>query len=159
MFYRHLQKDLQGALARGSQNYDTSLQLSWASREEVQWWQENLTLWNGRALLSHRKQLVIQSDASMTGWGAVCEGLRTGGPWSQAERMLHINCLHGINSSNTGCASHPQGLLGGIDPLAAGHAILGETVTLQLVQLAKTLWLWALQRDIILSRQLNTFRV
>ena len=29
----------------------------------------------------------------MTGWGAVCEGTRTGGPWSQTERMLHINCL------------------------------------------------------------------
>ena len=48
---------------------------------------------NGRALLSHRKQLVIQSDASMTGWGAVCQELQTGGPWSQAEQMLHINCL------------------------------------------------------------------
>ena len=45
LFYRHLQRDLQGALARGSQNYDTSLQLSRASREEVQWWQEHLTLY------------------------------------------------------------------------------------------------------------------
>ena len=27
----------------------------------------------------------------MTGWGAVCKGTWTGGPWSQVERMLHIN--------------------------------------------------------------------
>ena len=32
LFYRHLQRDLQGALARGGQNYNTTLQLSQASR-------------------------------------------------------------------------------------------------------------------------------
>ena len=159
LFYRHLQRDLKGALARGSQNYDSSLQLSRASREEVQWWQEHLTLWNGRALLSHRKQLVIQSDASMTGWGAVREGLRTGGPWSQAERMLHINCLEftAATLAVQAFAKDRSGvsILLQLDNQTAVAYInhLGGTVSLQLVQLAKTLWLWALQRDIILSAQ------
>ena len=47
LFYRHLQRDLQEALARGNQSYESSLQLSQASREEIQWWQEHLTHWNG----------------------------------------------------------------------------------------------------------------
>ena len=78
LFYRHLERDLQEALARGNQSYKSLLQLSQASREEIQWWQEHLTLWNGQTLLKHRQQMVIQSDASLTGWGAVCGGVRTG---------------------------------------------------------------------------------
>jgi len=38
--------------------------------------------------------VVIQSDASLQGWGAVCNGTRTGGPWSQVEQEMHIlSCL------------------------------------------------------------------
>ena len=37
--------------------------------------------------------MVIESDASLQGWGAVCNGTRTGGPWSQLEKQMHINCL------------------------------------------------------------------
>ena len=160
LFYRHLQRDLQGALARGSQNYDTSLQLSRASREEVQWWQEHLTLcmeWSN--LVESSETVGIQSDASMTGWGAVCEGLRTGGPWSQAERMLHINCLE-LTAATLAVQAFAKdrsgvSILLQLDNQTAVAYInhLGGTVSLQLVQLAKTLWLWALQRDIILSAQ------
>ena len=29
----------------------------------------------------------------MTGWGAACQNLRTGGPWTEEETQMHINCL------------------------------------------------------------------
>lgn len=35
----------------------------------------------------------IFSDASLTGWGAYCEGKRTHGYWSEEERLIHINIL------------------------------------------------------------------
>ena len=35
----------------------------------------------------------LEIDASWTGWGAVCKGFKTGGPWSKQEQRLHINCL------------------------------------------------------------------
>ena len=35
----------------------------------------------------------METDASPLGWGAVCNGIRTGGLWTQSERRLHINCL------------------------------------------------------------------
>ena len=35
----------------------------------------------------------METDASTTGWGATCEEVRTGGPWSETESHLHINCL------------------------------------------------------------------
>jgi len=36
---------------------------------------------------------MMESDASLLGWGTVCEGIRTGGLWSPVERLSHINCL------------------------------------------------------------------
>ena len=39
---------------------------------------------------------MIQTDASKTGWGAVCQGTTTGGIWSYQERTKHINILEFI---------------------------------------------------------------
>ncbi len=36
---------------------------------------------------------VVTTDASNTGWGALCEGKPTFSHWSKAENILHINCL------------------------------------------------------------------
>ena len=81
----------------------------------------------------------------MTGWGAVCEGLRTGGPWSQAERMLHINCLE-LTAATLAVQAFAKdrsgvSILLQLDNQTAVAYInhLGGTVSLQLVQLAKTL--------------------
>ena len=40
-----------------------------------------------------RPHLTIYSDASNSGWGGTCNGVRTNGLWSSAEKELHINCL------------------------------------------------------------------
>ena len=42
---------------------------------------------------TRQPELQIESDASLIGWGASCQGTQTGGPWSQAEKRMHINCL------------------------------------------------------------------
>ncbi len=36
---------------------------------------------------------VVTTDASNTGWGALCEGKPTFGHWSKAKKGFHINCL------------------------------------------------------------------
>ncbi len=33
------------------------------------------------------------TDASSTGWGAVCDGRPAFGTWSETEKSRHINCL------------------------------------------------------------------
>ena len=35
-------------------------------------------------------QALLQTDASLTGWGVVWEGMKTGGAWAQQERRMHI---------------------------------------------------------------------
>ena len=37
--------------------------------------------------------MIIQTDAFLTGWGAVCNGAQTSGQWSEEERTLYINVL------------------------------------------------------------------
>ena len=93
LFFRHLQRDLARALDESCQNYDTRLMLSRDSREELDWWKSRLQKWNGKSLLSKEADLMIDSDASLSGWGAACQDQRTGGPWSERERQYHINCL------------------------------------------------------------------
>ena len=37
--------------------------------------------------------MVIETDASLLGWGACCADIRTGRLWLDEERMMYINCL------------------------------------------------------------------
>ena len=60
---------------------------------ELDWWVQNLDLNNGRCILCTVPKIVIESDASKSGWVAVCQGQSAGGPWSQEERREHINLL------------------------------------------------------------------
>ena len=57
------------------------------------WWDTHMINWNGKSLLKKEVDVTIDSDASLTGWGATSQNQRTGGPWSQAESRMHINCL------------------------------------------------------------------
>jgi len=68
--------------------------LSKEALEDLQYWNLHLTTWNGRILIPQTPSVVIKSDASLSGWGALCNGtVRTRGPWSPQEQKLHINCL------------------------------------------------------------------
>ncbi len=93
LFYRQLQAELQQALSNSCQDYNTPIRLSPVAREELEWWNTHFTNWNGRSLIAKKPNLSLETDASLTGWGAVCRGIRTGGPWSREEQNLHINCL------------------------------------------------------------------
>ncbi|KZS08148.1 Uncharacterized protein APZ42_027950 [Daphnia magna] len=47
----------------------------------------------GQIIGKQAPTLVIFSDASLSGLGAVCNGVRTGGPWTADESNAHINIL------------------------------------------------------------------
>ena len=37
--------------------------------------------------------MTLETDASTIGWGVNHQGIHTGGPWSNKEKRMHINCL------------------------------------------------------------------
>ena len=88
----HLQYQLIQTL-KASGSFKSPVTLNQDSRDELMWWIHQLHLWNGRDITSPPSDLIIQSDASLKGWGAVCNGQRTRGHWSVQEKKLHINSL------------------------------------------------------------------
>lgn len=60
LHYRHLQHLKHQALAP-QRGYDAT----------IHWWLAHLNAWNGRALLHPPPDIVIETDASRTGWAAV----------------------------------------------------------------------------------------
>ena len=54
---------------RETNSYQTKIKLSQQSLAEMKWWKENLLLQNNKTLKIEMQQLIIQMDASKTGWG------------------------------------------------------------------------------------------
>ena len=75
------------------QEYNSIVSLNMECRTDLQWWIDQLSIWNGRSLISSAPDLIITTDASLKGWGAVCQGVHTRGLWTQEESLLHINAL------------------------------------------------------------------
>jgi len=159
LFYRSLQGDLQKALTLSNQDYNAAMSLSPQAKEELTWWQEKLVQWNSKPLLCRQQTVIITSDASLQGWGAVCKGTRTGGPWSQSEQKMHINCLE-LLAATLAVKSFLKGqtnmsVLLQLDNQTAVAYInnMGGTVSPQLTNLAKSLWMWALNNGIVLTAE------
>ena len=73
--------------------YDSRIKLPVAAREELDWWLHSLSQHNGSSLQISQWDLTIETDASTQGWGASCQGVNTGGPWTRREKENHINYL------------------------------------------------------------------
>ena len=76
---------VENPVTQKSRSFDTLVTLEQRAVEELLWWKDQLRNWNGRDIVPPPSDMVIETDASNIGWGAVCRGVRTGGPWSQQE--------------------------------------------------------------------------
>ena len=79
LFFRHLQSCLHAAL-QPMQDCTQPCPLTEEAREELSWWVTHSTCWNGKFILQGNPDLIIETDASQTGWGARCGKLQTGRP-------------------------------------------------------------------------------
>ena len=92
LHYRHLQMLQAKGLLEGK-GYNSIVPLNKECQNDLQWWIDQLSTWNGRSIISPAPDLIITTDASLKGWGAVCQGVHTRGLWTQEESLLHINAL------------------------------------------------------------------
>ena len=90
LHYRYLERDKTQALVLNKGNYYKKMTSSDAIRE-INWWVENI-MSSYSPIYRDNPSLTITSDASTTGWGACCNGQRTGRLFSNAE-IDHINIL------------------------------------------------------------------
>ena len=92
LHYKHLESAKSWAL-RSCHTYKADLEIDSNMESDLRWWLNNSCQHNGRPLQIVQWDLTIESDASKKGWGASCQGVNTGGPWSVQERTHHINYL------------------------------------------------------------------
>lgn len=135
--------------------------LSPAARAELLWWAESLPHWNYRRIRATAPALRITTDASTTGWGAVChaERVRTAhGQWTAEETAEHhINALELMTAMFAlRCfASDRQGIHVQLEMDNSSSIAyinnMGGNHSLALNEIACTIWTWCLKRRIVPS--------
>ena len=157
--YRFLQKQVIQEL-NFYLSYEKQIVLFPQGRAEIEWWINNIRLNNGRSLLWKPPQLLIKSDASKEGWGAYCQGKKTGGPWSERERDLHINILE-LKAANfailtfTQNKSHLNSIHIQMDNMTALSYLvkMGGTNNQELVRISKQIWNYLISKGITLTAE------
>lgn len=91
--YRSLQRFYIANAQRSKFDLETKVQLTPSAILDLEWWVANIERSSGKMFFPRDPDLEIFSDASLSGWGAVCNGVTTRGPWMEEHRQKHINEL------------------------------------------------------------------
>ena len=165
LFHRQLQALINSSISQAQstveiqQAYHQEVALTEETRAELQWWAQKASAHNQTPVVTQVPDMVIETDASLMGWGAQCQEHRTGGQWSVEEKVMHINALELLAVSLALKAfvkdkSHVNILIQ-TDSMSAKAYInhLGGTHSHQLNLLAVQLWKWCLDRHISLTAE------
>jgi len=166
LHYRALQRminsvvPLDSPLPARASKFNTILQLTEDSKKELSWWISlDRSLIMTAPLLPRTPDMIIESDASNTGWGARHGEIRTGGVWSRAEALNHINYLELLAAHlAVQCFAKQQRNITiqlRLDNVTAVTYInkMGGTHSQLLCDLATQMWEWSLQQNIFLSAE------
>ncbi|XP_070578105.1 uncharacterized protein [Ptychodera flava] len=129
------------------------------AKVELLWWMEQLPNHNGRPIHQPVPTVTIQTDASLQGWGALCDNKTVLGHWSAEERTRHINELE-LLTVMFAVQSFLQDktnihVVVQIDNTTAVAYInhQGGTHSKKLCTTALQIWEWCLQRSITLQAE------
>ncbi|KXJ06916.1 hypothetical protein AC249_AIPGENE11513 [Exaiptasia diaphana] len=95
LHYRNLEISKIQALKAGAGNFDTMMTINEDMKTDLNWWIKNLDCARG-LIARDNPEIEIATDASMLGWGAVCEGLKAQGKFMDFEiehNESNINAL------------------------------------------------------------------
>lgn len=91
-YLKAFQREIFQALLENGQDYEATMRIPISLREDFDWWKEKLQT-GKKSIASPVYVREIFSDASLTGWGAHCNGEGARGFWKESEKTLHINYL------------------------------------------------------------------
>ena len=140
-------------------SYESKVLLGRQSQMDLEWWVNHLKDHNGSPIHLPPPEMIIESDASNTGWGAHWNDQKTGGQWSASEFRLHINAkellaaflsLQTFAKDKTGIHVRLK-----IDNLTAVYYInkMGGTHSRGLMEITAQIWEWSIQRNIVISAE------
>ena len=164
LFHCHIQALINRVVAQAEQRevkqqYQRMVVLTPEAQAELLWWARTAKTYNSSPLIQSPPDLVIKTDASLLGWGARCQELRTVGLWSVEEQMMHINVLEllevflAIKTFSKGKDS--LNILIRADNMTAKAYInhRGGTHLQTLNSIATHLWKWSLDHQIHLTAE------
>ncbi len=144
-------------LLASRQHWEDQLYLDQSTRTELQWWTEALESWNGAPISKAPISCPIATDASATGWGAVCNttGRTAAGYWTKQlsqmpsnyrEMMAVLLALHSFKHLRN---QHVQVLTDNITTAAYVNHLGGPSQLL--MPIAKSIWMLAYEQNITLT--------
>lgn len=141
------------ALRRCNLRYSASMNIPRYVLQDLSWWSNNIPNSYNNIRFDNYK-LEIFSDASTTGWGAVCNGVKSHGWWDISQSNEHINVLElmaayyaiRIFTSDLQSCS----ILLRIDNITAVSCInrLGSVKHKKLHEITKLIWKWCQEKDL-----------
>lgn len=155
LFYHDLEREKTQALMFNKGNFDATMKISDSTKGDINWW--ILNAHSSCNPLDHgAPDITIYSDASLSGWGGVCNGLTARGIWSHTEKQYHINyleifaCFLVLKSL---CSSksdvHIRCMIDNTTAIAYVNKMGGTKQKCN--EITKQLWLWCIDRNIWLS--------
>jgi hypothetical protein len=138
-------------------NLKSECVLSAETRDDLEWWSNNLGLKREKLFFPSVPDLEIFSDASLTGWGAYCNNVRTRGSWTLEDTKRHINELEMLGAlyaiQSFAAVSESIAIKIYLDNVTAVAYINhgGGTRSKALTQLSTTLTAWCESRNIAIE--------
>jgi hypothetical protein len=159
LMIRALQADLRKALYPDNVWSQKPVKLSPEAMSELAWWSKDWQRFNGRPLKAQTCTKELWTDASGTGWGAVCQKEVYQGKWTREERKLTSNqkeCLAVLKGLHA-CSDQLQNAVVRIhsDNMTTVSNISrqGGAHSKVIIQIIKTIWRYALSKGMWLAIQ------
>lgn len=155
LHFRSLERAKIVALQEHAGDYESVMVVTPVMRDELKWWIDNLSEQN-RKICHGIPDIVISTDASSLGWGAVCNGVKIGGLWYDHEACNSINYLELLAASHavkSFCKNelHKHIQIKSDNTSAVSYIRnMGGKIT-NLNRQAKDCWQWCIDRHLWLS--------
>ena len=158
IYYKHIEifKNEQLRFHRGSMK--ALVVLPPDIRSHILWWHNNV-FHVVRHVIVPSPSHFIESDASGSGWGGIIDDDRTArGPWSADESLMHINVKEltaAFFMLRTFCSdmAHSHIKLRMDNTTAVACVNRQASTKIELMDLTREVWLWAMERKIHLSAE------
>ena len=157
LYYRDIEIEKIHALKMAKGNFDVNMEITDKMKKEIIWWSCNIYT-QSRVLDRVNPQIILQTDASLSGWGAVLIDNKTGGRWTPDEQKYHINylellaILYGLKSfeSQLKCFTHVKILTDNTTAVSYVNK-MGGIKSICCNTIAKSIWFWAKKHNVWLT--------
>ena len=69
-------------LSASKKSWEQDLIIDPATQADLEWWKNAVQSWNGNPIVLGPVDVIMETDASHTGWGAICQGQEAAGFWT-----------------------------------------------------------------------------